>query len=125
MPDDLKFSADHLWIRLAEEGSYTAGITDHAQRLLGDIVFVDAPAVGSRLQQNEPCGLVESVKTASDLHAPLSGKVLEVNQDLQTNPERINDQPYQAWIFRFLPDTASDADALMNAAAYQSYLNEA
>jgi glycine cleavage system H protein len=125
VPDDLKFTANHLWIRPENNDSYTAGITDHAQQLLGDIVFVDAPAVGSRLQENEPCGLVESVKTASDLHAPLSGKVLAVNQDLQTSPELINDQPYQAWIFRFLPDNTGEADALMDSAAYQQYLNEA
>ena len=93
-PQSLLYSAQHLWVKPVTEGLWEAGITDYAQDLLGDIVFIDAPAVGSILKAGQPCGLVESVKTGSDLHALADGEVTEINHDLINSPEQINDDPY-------------------------------
>ena len=117
-PENLKYSAEHLWVKAGESGDWLAGITDYAQDLLGDIVFVDAPVAGTRLTAGKTCGLVESVKTGSDLHAPLDGIVTEVNADLQTHPELINDKPYDAWIFKFTHDN-DDLSGLLDAGAYR------
>jgi glycine cleavage system H protein len=95
-----RYSEHHLWIRPNDDGTYLAGISDHAQNMLGDIVFVEPPIVGSKLQSGQVCGLVESVKTASDLHAPLSGEVVAVNETLRDAPEQLNDTPEETWIFR-------------------------
>ncbi|MDD2833726.1 MAG: glycine cleavage system protein GcvH [Methylotenera sp.] len=119
-PQDLLFSPHHLWIRPSTDGNWEAGITDYAQDLLGDIVFVDAPAVGSRLQAEKPCGLIESVKTGSDLHALVDGEVTEINQAVIDMPEQINDQPYQAWIFKFKADSNDPAASLLTAQAYDA-----
>ena len=117
-PENYAYSAEHLWTYADADGNWLAGITDYAQNLLGDIVFVDAPNPGSTLTQGETCGLVESVKTGSDLHAPLSGSVVAINEALQGNPELLNDQPYKNWIFKFRPSDASEVQKLMNAEAY-------
>jgi glycine cleavage system H protein len=122
MTDDYRFTIHHVWTSPEHDGSYAVGITDYAQEMLGDMVFVDAPEVGARLVSEEPCGLIESVKTASDLHAPIAGVVVETNPELKSKPEVINEQPYEAWIFRFVPDHAVDLDNLMSAAEYQAYL---
>lgn len=119
IPADLHYTKEHLWTRPAEDGLWLAGITDYAQDLLGDIVYVEGPAVGSQLQAGKPCGLVESVKTGSDLHAPLDGEVVALNDALQGNPEAINDKPYQAWIFKYRPVEASTA-SLLDAKAYEA-----
>jgi len=121
LPEDLKYTAEHLWVRNAENGLYYAGITDYAQDLLGDIVYVEMPAIGSNLEAGMPCGLVESVKTGSDLHAPLKGTVEAVNVALQQQPEQINDDPYGAWIFSFRSED-SQVEALLNADEYQKLL---
>jgi glycine cleavage system H protein len=117
--NDLRYSKDHLWVRKITEGEYQAGITDYAQDLLGDIVFVEFPLVGSPLQAGQPCGLVESVKTGSDLHAPVNGVVTQINTTLQINPEQINDSPYKTWIFTFETSDENSIHALLDAAAYQ------
>ena len=118
----LKYSSHHLWV-LADGDSYLAGITDHAQQLLGDIVYVEAPAVGSKLQAGVVCGFVESVKTASDLHAPLSGVVLAINNAISDNSELLNDEAEATWIFRLRADDANELSALMDSTAYQQTLD--
>ncbi|MEO6118518.1 MAG: glycine cleavage system protein GcvH [Methylotenera sp.] len=124
IPELLLYSAEHLWTKPASEGIWEAGITDYAQDLLGDIVFVDAPAVGSILMASQPCGLVESVKTGSDLHALVDGEVVEINQDLINSPELINDKPYQAWIFKFKPSENDIEKKLLSAQAYQALISQ-
>lgn len=99
-----------------------AGITDYAQDLLGDIVFVDAPKIGTQLIAGDVCGLVESVKTGSDLHAPLDGTVTEINETLSSYPEQINDKPYETWIFKFQADDV-DLSRLLDATAYRQSIN--
>jgi len=119
-PQSLLFSPQHLWTKTTADGVWEAGITDYAQNLLGDIVFVEAPTVGARLSAGQPCGLVESVKTGSDLHALMNGVILEINQAVIDSPEQINDHPYKAWIFRFRADNNADAEQLLSAAAYDA-----
>lgn len=127
IPQSMLYSPEHLWTKANTDGVWEAGITDYAQDLLGDIVFIDAPAVGSDLIAGKPCGLVESVKTGSDLHALIDGKVVEVNQALINSPELINENPYQAWIFKYRPsETHNDSDIgnnLLSADAYQSLID--
>jgi glycine cleavage system H protein len=117
-PDQLHYSPLHLWVKRLDNDTWEAGITDYAQDLLGDIVFVQLPQVETVLTKDTPCGLVESVKTGSDLHAPLSGIVTEVNETLSSAPEALNDKPYQAWIFRFKATTPDEAHDLLDAEAY-------
>jgi glycine cleavage system H protein len=116
------YSEHHLWIAADTDGSYLAGITDHAQQLLGDIVYVEPPLAGSKIVAGQVCGLVESVKTASDLHAPVSGEVLAINDAVMENPEMLNDAAETAWIFRFRIDQPKDIDTLMESAIYQRSL---
>ncbi len=123
IPDELYYSSEHLWVRPAEDGCWSAGITDYAQDLLGDIVYVDAPAVGKALKAGTPCGLIESVKTGSDLHAPLDGVVEAINEELQNSPEQINEAPYLAWIFKFRPSNQADTAKLLDAKAYRKLLS--
>lgn len=119
---NIRYTEHHLWACAEADGSYLIGISDHAQNMLGDIVFVQAPTVGSGLQAGEVCGFVESVKTASDLHAPLSGEVLAVNETLNDAPEQLNDAPETTWIFRLKADSAGEFAALMDANTYQENL---
>lgn len=121
IPDTLKYSTHHLWVRVDSDIA-TVGITDHAQELLGDVVFVQAPEVGSTIKVGQPCGLVESVKTASDLVAPLSGEVSEINPALADAPEQLNEAPYDAWIFRLNIVNSDEADALLSATDYRQLL---
>lgn len=123
IPENLRYSAEHLWIKSEESGLWLAGITDYAQDLLGDIVFVDIPPLGTKLKENEVCGLVESVKTGSDLHAPLNGTVVAINETLQDHPEQINDDPYASWIFKFEAGQ-TDASQLLNAKAYRQLIGQ-
>ena len=122
-PDNLFYSSKHLWAKAAGEGIWEAGITDYAQDLLGDVVFIEAPAVGSLLAEDKPCGLVESVKTGSDLHALVDGEVIEVNEDLVNSPELINDKPYEAWIFKF-KSNENLQQKLLSAEAYKALISE-
>lgn len=121
---DLHYTSEHLWVNKNNEDEYLSGITDYAQDLLGDIVFVEFPEIGATLSVGKPCGLVESVKTGSDLHAPLDGVVTEINTALQTNPEQINDAPYKTWIFKFRPNNPADINSLMDAKGYEKLLGE-
>ena len=124
IPADLKYVDSHEWLRLESDGSVTVGITDHAQELLGDIVFVELPEVGANLAADEQAGVVESVKAASDIYAPIAGEVLEVNQELVDAPDTANTDPYgAAWFFRIKPANAADLDGLMDAAAYEAETN--
>lgn len=119
---DLFYTEQHLWTKPVDGGQWLAGITDYAQDLLGDIVFVEAPKIGSDIVFGDPCGLVESVKTGSDLHAPLTGKVTEINPAVLDSPELINDKPYDAWIFKVSAEQAPST--LMGASEYQDFLNK-
>lgn len=123
IPTNLKYAASHEWARLESDGSVTVGITDHAQDLLGDMVFVETPAVGRKLTANEECAVVESVKAASDVYAPIAGEVIAINPDLESAPEKINEDAYSAWLFRIKPDNAADLDGLLDASAYQAAID--
>jgi glycine cleavage system H protein len=125
IPQALFYSAQHLWTKPVADGIWEAGITDYAQDLLGDIVFVDAPAVGSVLKAGQPCGLVESVKTGSDLHALVDGEVTAINQDVINAPEQINDTPYKAWIFKFKTSDSDVENKLLSADAYKTLTDNA
>lgn len=122
-PTDLKYTASHEWVKTETDGSITVGITQHAQELLGDMVFVEAPAVGRKLKAKEGCAVVESVKAAADVYAPVAGEVIAANSDLDSAPENINSDPYGAWIFKMKPDNAADVAALLDAAGYQAVVD--
>jgi len=122
-PNNLKYTASHEWVRSEADGTISIGITQHAQELLGDMVFVETPAVGRKLKAKEECAVVESVKAAADVYAPVSGEVVAVNSELDSAPEKINDDPYAAWMFKMKPDNAADLTALMDAAAYQAVVD--
>ena len=117
-PDDRKYSETHQWLRREDDGTYTVGITFHAQDMLGDVVFVQSPEAGRKVAQGEEVGVVESVKTAADVYAPVSGEILEANPALEDAPEKINDEPYSAWMFRIRPDDPAQIEGLLDAAAY-------
>jgi glycine cleavage system H protein len=121
-PTDLLFTNEHLWVQQTPDGDWLAGITDYAQDLLGDIVYLDPPKANDTLVNGQACGIVESVKTGSDLHAPMNGTVTAINEDLINMPEGINDNPYKAWIFKFKPLDEKDTQHFMNAAAYEQLI---
>lgn len=126
IPSDLKYVDSHEWIREEGDGVVTVGITDHAQELLGDVVFVELPEVGSEVAQGDDAGVVESVKAASDIYAPLSGEVLEVNAELEEAPETVNGQPYaEGWFFKLKLSNPEELDELMDAAAYAEFCESA
>ncbi len=118
-PDHLKYTSSHEWVRRETDGTVTVGITHHAQEMLGDVVFVDNPAPGRKLKQGEECGVIESVKAAADIYAPISGEIIAANAELSDAPEKINEDSYAAWMFRMKPDNPAEIDALLEAAAYQ------
>lgn len=122
-PSNLKYTASHEWVQTEADGTITIGITQHAQELLGDMVFVEAPAVGRKLKAQEESAVVESVKAATDVYAPVSGIVTAINSDLDAAPEAINSDPYGAWIFKIKPDNAADVAALLDATAYQAVVD--
>ncbi len=124
IPAELHYTAEHLWVQLQDDGTYLAGITDYAQDLLGDIVYVEPPAIATELAAGKPCGLVESVKTGSDLHAPLTGTVVGINEALQGNPELINENTYKAWIFRLKPTQPDELNDLLDAESYKKILGD-
>ena len=119
-PASLKYTKSHEWVKQEADGTVSVGITAHAQELLGDLVFVETPAVGRKLKQGEECAVVESVKAAADVYAPLSGEVVGANAELADAPEKINQDAYAAWMFRLKPDNPGDLDGLLDAAAYQA-----
>lgn len=118
-PDNLKYTKSHEWVRHEADGTATIGVTFHAQEMLGDVVFIEAPAVGRKVKQGEECGVIESVKAAADLYAPLSGEVVAANGELAETPEKVNQDPYTAWMFRIKPDNPPEFAGLLDAAAYQ------
>lgn len=119
IPSDLKYSSTHEWARLEEDGSVTIGITDHAQELLGDLVFLELPSVDSELNANDEVGVVESVKAASDIYTPVSGTVIAVNDVLERNPEIVNSDPYgEGWLFRVQPAEEEELDELLDSEGY-------
>lgn len=124
IPKELRFSEEHEWVK-AEGEKVRIGITDFAQSELGDIVFVELPEVGDEITANEPFGSVESVKTVSELYAPVSGKVVEINEDLNDSPEFVNESPYEkAWMIVIEPADNSEMDKLMTAEQYEEMTKE-
>ena len=121
VPSNLKFLESHEWARLEEDGTVTVGISDHAQELLGDIVFVELPDIGKEVTQSGDTAIVESVKAASDVYSPLSGEITEINEALVDNPEIINASPYDSgWFFKIKPQDISEMNKLLDAKAYES-----
>jgi glycine cleavage system H protein len=118
VPANLKYAESHEWARLDADGLVTVGITDHAQEALGDIVFLELPEIGRTLNAGEECAVVESVKAASDIYAPIGGEVVAVNQEAIDTPEQVNSDAYAAWLFRLKPSAVGELDSLLDAAAY-------
>lgn len=123
VPNELRYTKEHEWVK-TEDGTVRIGITAFAQSELGDIVFVELPEVGAELKANEPFGSVESVKTVSELYAPISGKVVEVNEELNDNPEFVNESPFEkAWMIVLEPSDGTEVEKLMSATEYDSLIN--
>tara|TARA_R110001599_G_scaffold353459_1_gene592701 strand:+ start:414232 stop:414624 length:393 start_codon:yes stop_codon:yes gene_type:complete len=124
-PNELKYASSHEWARLEEDGTISVGITDHAQEALGDVVFVELPDVGTVLAAGDEAGVVESVKAASDIYAPVGGKVIEINGQLEDEPERVNSDPYNdGWFFKLQPGDTSELEALLSAGDYQQQCDD-
>lgn len=119
IPQELKYTKSHEWVRIEDDGSLSVGITEHAQGLLGDMVFVELPDIDDEFEAEQDCAVVESVKAASDIYAPVEGVIIAVNEELEDAPEQINVNAYhEGWLFRLQPSNASDVDSLMNADDY-------
>lgn len=119
VPENLKYTASHEWVRAEADGTVSIGITDHAQDALGELVYVELPEVGRKLGGDEACAVVESVKAASDVYAPLAGEVVATNKALAEAPGEINKHPYGAWLFRLKPSDPATLAGLLDAAAYR------
>ncbi|NWK50103.1 glycine cleavage system protein GcvH [Acinetobacter sp. SwsAc7] len=121
-PSELKYASTHEWVRV-EGDLVVTGISDHAQDALGDLVYVETPEVGQQITAGEQAGVVESVKTASDIHAPVSGTVVEINANLEDDPDFVNDDPYgKGWIYKIKPDNIADVEQLLSSTAYEAGL---
>ena len=118
IPNDLKYTKSHEWVRVEADGMVSVGITHHAQDLLGDMVYVESPKVGRKVAAGEECAVVESVKAASDVYAPIAGEVVAVNEAVTDAPEKINQDAYSAWMLKVKPANAADVNGLLDAAAY-------
>ena len=119
VPAELRYTKSHEWVRKEDDGSVTIGISDHAQAALGDLVFVEAPEAGESVNAGDAVAVVESVKAASDVYAPIAGEIVAGNDALADTPEAVNEDPYgEGWIFRMKPEDMADVDALMDAEAY-------
>jgi glycine cleavage system H protein len=124
-PSELKYASSHEWARLEEDGTVTIGVSDHAQEALGDVVFVELPEVGTTLAAAEEAGVVESVKAASDIYAPVGGEVIAINEQLEDEPETVNSDPYNdGWFFKLQPSDSSELDAMLSAEDYQQQCDE-
>ena len=119
IPAELKYTDTHEWARKEIDGSVSVGITHHAQDLLGDLVYVENPEVGREVKKGEECGVVESVKAASDIYSPLTGKIVAINEELADAPEKINEGAYDAWMFRLQPADPGELETLLDASGYQ------
>lgn len=125
IPNDLRYAKSHEWAKLEDDGTVRVGISDHAQAALGDVVFVEVPEAGRKFKAGEACAVVESVKAASDIYAPVSGEIVEGNSALADTPETVNQDCYnQGWFFRIKPDNAADVDTLLDAAGYAQALKD-
>lgn len=124
LPDNLKYAASHEWAKLEDNNLVRVGITDFAQSELGDIVFIGLPEVGRALSANEQCAVVESVKTASDLFSPVTGSIVAINEAVQDEPERVNDDAYGSWLFCIKADDPTELDNLMDATGYQAMIDD-
>jgi glycine cleavage system H protein len=122
-PKELKYTESHEWIRSEKDGTLTVGITDHAQDALGDLVFIELPELGRQLDAEEACAVVESVKAASDVYAPVAGEVVAVNSALADAPGELNKDPYASWLFRIKPAAGAAPAGLLDAAAYEKGLD--
>ena len=120
IPADLRYASTHEWAHLESDGTVTVGITDHAQEALGDVVFIELPAINSTLTAGAAIAVVESVKAASDIHAPISGTVIAVNEGLTEAPEGVNTHPYQSWFYRLQPSNLDELQQLLDADGYQA-----
>ena len=119
-PSDLRYTKSHEWVKKEADGTVTVGITDHAQGLLGDMVFVELPKVGAKVAAGKECGVVESVKAASDVYAPVAGEITAVNNAVSDSPESVNQDAYAAWMFRMKPANAAEVEALLDAKTYEA-----
>ncbi|HGM5834652.1 MULTISPECIES: glycine cleavage system protein GcvH [Serratia] len=125
VPTELKYASSHEWVRAEGNGVYTVGITEHAQELLGDMVFVDLPEVGRTVAAGEDCAVAESVKAASDIYAPISGEIVAVNSELESSPELVNSEPYgDGFLFQIKASDEGELANLLDAAAYQASIDE-
>lgn len=123
VPEELKYTKTHEWVRQEEDGSFTVGITDHAQGLLGDMVFIELPEIGANYGSGDDCAVVESVKAASDIYCPVDGDVTAVNEELNDAPEKVNEDPYgDAWLFKMAAEDAGEWDELLDAEAYKELI---
>ena len=124
-PNELKYASSHEWARLEEDGTVSVGISDHAQEALGDVVFVELPEVGTVLAAGDDAGVVESVKAASDIYAPVGGEVIGINEQLEDEPEVVNTDPYNdGWFFKLRPSDTNELEALLSAGDYQQQCDD-
>ncbi|WP_455198718.1 glycine cleavage system protein GcvH [Kaarinaea lacus] len=125
VPNELKYTKTHEWVRTESDGSLTVGITDHAQELLGDMVYIEVPETEATYTNGEECAVVESVKAASDVYCPVSGEIVEVNEELADAPETVNQDPYDSgWLFKVKPEDEGEVEELMDAEAYSEFIEE-
>lgn len=125
IPADLKYASTHEWVRDEGDGTFTVGISEHAQELLGDMVFVELPDVGDKVETGDDIAVAESVKAASDIYAPMTGEIVAINEDLEDAPETVNNDPYgDGWLFRIKADDSSELENLLDANAYESSIDE-
>lgn len=123
LPTDLRYTKTHEWVRVEADGTLVVGITDHAQDALGDMVYVQIPEVGRSVKREQDCAVVESVKAASDIYAPVAGTVVAKNEELEATPQLLNEAPYEAWMFKLKPDDAKQLDELLTAQQYQQVID--
>lgn len=124
-PEDVRYAKTHEWARLEDDGTVTVGISDHAQEALGDVVFVELPEEGDVLGAGDEAGVVESVKAASDIYAPIAGRVAAINNELEDSPETVNDSPYGGgWFYKLTPENSDDMNSLLSAGDYQKICEE-
>lgn len=124
LPENLKYASTHEWVLLEDNNIIRVGITDFAQQELGDLVYIELPEIGRKLQREEQCAVVESVKTASDLFSPVVGEVIEINATLEDAPEQVNDDPYATWLFCLRAEDVNELELLMNASSYAQMIVE-
>jgi len=125
IPSELKYASSHEWVRNEGDGTFTVGISEHAQELLGDMVFVELPEVGDEVDAGEDCAVAESVKAASDIYAPIGGEIVAINEELEDSPETVNNDPYaEGWLFRIKASDESELDNLLDAEGYANTIDE-